>query len=88
MPVRLTETYLRKVIRSELKEMMDNDYMGELGESPNIENIDQLKGYIGNALFELEQIERQRDERTRNGIANAMELIRQAQVLLRTGGIE
>lgn len=88
MPVRLTETYLRKVIRSELKEMMDNDYMGEPGESPNIENIDQLKGYIGNALFELEQIERQRDERTRNGIANAMELIRQAQVLLRTGGIE
>ena len=88
MPVRLTETYLRKVIRSELKEMMDNDYMGEPGESPNIENIDQLKGYIGNALFELEKVERQSDPRTRNGIANAMELIRQAQVLLRTGGIE
>ncbi len=81
---KLTESALRRIIKQELTEMMDNDEFGEPGESPNREHIDELKGYLGNALFELEQIERQRDERTRNGIANAIELIRKARVIAKT----
>jgi len=78
---KLTESLLRKIIKEELSEMMDNDEFEEPGESPNREHIDELKGYLGNALFELEQIERQSNPAIRNGIANAMKLISKARVI-------
>jgi len=78
---KLTESLLRKIIKEELSEMMDNDEFEEPGESPNREHIDELKGYLGNALFELEKIERQSNPAIRNGIANAMKLISKARVI-------